>query len=99
MLATFIGIIPGSFVYVNLGQTLGRIDSLSGLVSTETVMALLLLGLFALVPVFARKWRSRAGRRGLIGAIDLADRYNSRLPTRSRIPVPHARHVAAPQGD
>ena len=33
VLATFIGIIPGTFVFVNLGETLGRIDSLQGLVS------------------------------------------------------------------
>ncbi len=56
--ATFIGIIPGTFVYVNLGQTLGRIDSLSGLVSTETIGALVLLGLFALTPVFVKKFRA-----------------------------------------
>jgi len=55
---TFIGIIPGTFVYVNLGQTLGRIDSLSGLVSTETIGAFVLLGLFALVPVFVKKLRA-----------------------------------------
>jgi uncharacterized membrane protein YdjX (TVP38/TMEM64 family) len=55
---TFIGIIPGTFVYVNLGQTLGRIDSLSGLVSAETIGAFVLLGLFALVPVFVKKFRS-----------------------------------------
>jgi uncharacterized membrane protein YdjX (TVP38/TMEM64 family) len=55
---TFIGIIPGTFVYVNLGQTLGRIDSLSGLVSTETIGAFVLLGLFALVPVFVKKFRA-----------------------------------------
>jgi uncharacterized membrane protein YdjX (TVP38/TMEM64 family) len=30
VLATFIGIIPGTFVFVNLGETLGRIDSLQG---------------------------------------------------------------------
>jgi uncharacterized membrane protein YdjX (TVP38/TMEM64 family) len=59
---TFIGIIPATFVYVNLGQTLGRIDSLSGLVSAETIGAFVLLGLLALVPVMVRKWRSaRAG--------------------------------------
>jgi uncharacterized membrane protein YdjX (TVP38/TMEM64 family) len=58
VLGTFIGIIPGTFVFVNLGQTLGRIDSLSGLVSTETIGAFVLLGLFALVPVFVRKWRA-----------------------------------------
>jgi uncharacterized membrane protein YdjX (TVP38/TMEM64 family) len=55
---TFIGIIPGTFVYVNLGQTLGHIDSLSGLVSTETIGAFMLLGLFALLPVFVKKFRA-----------------------------------------
>lgn len=55
---TFIGIIPATFVYVNLGETLGRIDSLSGLVSPETIGAFVLLGLLALVPVLVRKWRS-----------------------------------------
>ena len=53
-----IGIIPATFVYVNLGETLGRIDSLSGLVSIETVGAFLLLGVLALVPVLVRKWRT-----------------------------------------
>jgi len=57
VLGTFIGIIPATFVYVNLGETLGRIDSLSGLVSIETVAAFVLLGLLALVPVFVKKWR------------------------------------------
>ena len=36
VLATFVGIIPGTFVFVNLGETLGRIDSLQGLVSWQT---------------------------------------------------------------
>jgi uncharacterized membrane protein YdjX (TVP38/TMEM64 family) len=62
VVGTFIGIIPATFVYVNLGQTLGRIDSLSGLVSVETLGALALLGMLALVPVFARKWRSARAR-------------------------------------
>ena len=48
---------PGTFVFVNLGQTLGRIDSLSGLVSTETLVAFALLGVLALVPVAIRKFR------------------------------------------
>jgi len=60
VLATLIGIIPGAFVYANLGQTLSRIDSLSGLVSAETIGALALLGLLALVPVLVKKLR--AGR-------------------------------------
>jgi uncharacterized membrane protein YdjX (TVP38/TMEM64 family) len=54
-IATFVGIIPGTFVFVNLGQTLGRIDSLQGLVSAETLGAFALLGLFSLVPVAIRR--------------------------------------------
>ena len=61
-LATFIGIIPGTFVFVNLGQTLGRIDSLQGLVSLQTLGAFGLLGVFALVPIALRAWK---GRRAL----------------------------------
>jgi uncharacterized membrane protein YdjX (TVP38/TMEM64 family) len=60
VLATAIGIIPGTFVYVNLGQALGRIDSLSGLLSRETLLAFGLLGLFALAPVAWKKWKGRA---------------------------------------
>jgi uncharacterized membrane protein YdjX (TVP38/TMEM64 family) len=60
ILGTFLGIIPGSFVFVNLGETLGRIDSLSGLLSTPTIAAFVLLGALALVPVLVRK--VRAGR-------------------------------------
>jgi uncharacterized membrane protein YdjX (TVP38/TMEM64 family) len=63
VLATFLGIIPGSFVFVNLGQTLGRIDSLQGLVSKETLGAFALLGLFALVPVAIRWWSERKGAK------------------------------------
>jgi uncharacterized membrane protein YdjX (TVP38/TMEM64 family) len=59
VLATFLGIIPGSFVFVNLGQTLGRLESLQGLVSAETLGALALLGVFALVPVAIRAVQAR----------------------------------------
>ncbi|HVE50313.1 MAG TPA: TVP38/TMEM64 family protein [Casimicrobiaceae bacterium] len=59
VLATFIGIIPGTFIYVNLGQTLGRIDSLEGLVSRETLLAFALLGLAALLPVAWKKFKAR----------------------------------------
>jgi uncharacterized membrane protein YdjX (TVP38/TMEM64 family) len=59
VLATLIGIVPGTFVYVNLGGALGRIDSLQGLVSRETLLAFALLGVFALLPVGWKKWKSR----------------------------------------
>lgn len=58
VMGTLIGIIPGSFVFANLGQTLGRIDSLAGLLSMETIAAFVLLGLLALVPVLVRKVRA-----------------------------------------
>jgi uncharacterized membrane protein YdjX (TVP38/TMEM64 family) len=59
VLATLVGIIPGTFVYVNLGQALGRIDSLQGLVSRDTLLAFGLLGIFALLPVAWKKWKAR----------------------------------------
>ncbi len=58
VLATFIGILPGSFVFVNLGETLGRIDSLHGVVSWEVLGAFALLGVFALVPILLKKIKS-----------------------------------------
>jgi len=60
VLATFLGIIPGTFVFVNLGQTLAQIDSLSGLVSVQTLGAFALLGVFALVPVVWKKLESKS---------------------------------------
>jgi uncharacterized membrane protein YdjX (TVP38/TMEM64 family) len=63
VLATLIGIIPGTFVYVNLGQTLGRIDSLDGIVSRETLLAFALLGLFALVPVAWKRLKGAPAMR------------------------------------
>lgn len=59
VLATLLGIIPGTFVYVNLGQTLGRIDSLQGLVSAPTLLAFGLLGALALLPVAWKRLKSR----------------------------------------
>lgn len=58
VIATFVGIIPGTFVFVNLGETLGRIESLQGLVSFQTLGAFALLGTFALVPLLLKKLKS-----------------------------------------
>lgn len=62
VLATFVGIIPGAFVYANLGQALGRIDSLRGLVSPEILGALALLGMVALIPVLWKRFRADPDR-------------------------------------
>jgi uncharacterized membrane protein YdjX (TVP38/TMEM64 family) len=59
VLGTLLGIIPGTFVYVNLGAALGRLDSLAGAVSMNTLGALGLLSLLALVPVFVRRHRAQ----------------------------------------
>lgn len=57
IIATAIGITPGSFVFANLGQSLGRIDSSERLLSFQTLSALALLGVFALLPVFVKRFR------------------------------------------
>lgn len=55
VLTTLLGIIPGTFVYVNLGAAIGRLDSLAGALSPGTFGALALLGLLALVPAFVHR--------------------------------------------
>ncbi len=57
VIGTAIGILPGCFVFANLGQSLGRIESLDQLVSMETLLAFGLLGLFALLPILIKKLR------------------------------------------
>jgi uncharacterized membrane protein YdjX (TVP38/TMEM64 family) len=61
VVATALGIIPGSFVFANAGRQLGSINSLSEILSPRVLGALGLLGLFALVlPVLYRKTTAKA---------------------------------------
>lgn len=69
-LATFywvsqVGMLPGTVVFVNAGRELGRITSLSGILSPSLLASFALLGLF---PLAARRivgyLRDRAGRKG-----------------------------------
>jgi uncharacterized membrane protein YdjX (TVP38/TMEM64 family) len=62
-LATAIGIIPASFVYVNLGHTLGRVDSPSELVGGGMLVALSLIAILALVPLAWRRYSRNRDRR------------------------------------
>lgn len=64
--ATAIGMIPGAFVFTNLGQSLGRIDSPDQLLSFNTISALVLLGIFSLIPVFVKKVRSVRAEKGAV---------------------------------
>lgn len=58
VLTTAVGIVPGSFVFANLGESLGRIESPRELLSPEVLLALALLGVLALVPIAVKKLRS-----------------------------------------
>lgn len=51
IMATAIGIIPGSFVYTYAGRQLGTINSLKEIASPSVLAAFVLLGLLALVPI------------------------------------------------
>ena len=54
-IGTFLGILPGSFVFANLGQSLATIERLDQVLSSELLLAFGLLGLLMLVPVFMSK--------------------------------------------
>jgi uncharacterized membrane protein YdjX (TVP38/TMEM64 family) len=55
VVATAVGIIPGSAVYAFAGRQLGTINSLSELVSPRLLLAFSLLGLLMLIPVIYRR--------------------------------------------
>ena len=52
--STMIGIMPGSFIYANAGSNLAGINSVSDIASPEVFGALVLLGIFALIPALYR---------------------------------------------
>ena len=55
VVATALGIIPGTFVYAYAGRQLGTINSLKEIASPNVLLAFTLLGLLALVPVLYRR--------------------------------------------
>jgi uncharacterized membrane protein YdjX (TVP38/TMEM64 family) len=57
--ATLIGILPGTFVFANVGESLARIQSPRDLVGPQVLLALALLGSMSLVPIALRKLRTR----------------------------------------
>ena len=59
VVATALGIIPGSFVYAYAGQQLGTINSLKDIASPGVIGAFVLLGLLALVPSLYKKWSGK----------------------------------------
>jgi uncharacterized membrane protein YdjX (TVP38/TMEM64 family) len=59
VLATALGIIPGSFVYAYAGRQLGTINSLKEIASPHVILAFTLLGLLALVPILYRRFAGK----------------------------------------
>ena len=59
VLATALGIIPGSFVYAYAGRQLGTINSLKEIASPHVILAFTLLGLLALVPILYRRFADK----------------------------------------
>lgn len=64
ILATFIGIIPGTFVYVNIGASLTSVFAqnsdefkLSALISPQILIALTLLGVISFIPVIIKSFK------------------------------------------
>ena len=55
-LATFIGIIPGSFAFVNAGRGLGDIDTVGDILSPGVISSFVLLGVIALIPALWKKF-------------------------------------------
>ncbi|HEX7928887.1 MAG TPA: TVP38/TMEM64 family protein [bacterium] len=62
-LGTMVGILPGTFVYVNAGRALTDIREPMDVFSPVTLGAFALLGLFSLVPVVYKRWKQRQALR------------------------------------
>tara|TARA_B100000686_G_scaffold343348_1_gene424033 strand:- start:797 stop:1489 length:693 start_codon:yes stop_codon:yes gene_type:complete len=56
---TFFGIIPGTFVYVNVGQELSEVQQPGDIMTAELLAAFALLGFFALIPTLYKQWKGR----------------------------------------
>jgi uncharacterized membrane protein YdjX (TVP38/TMEM64 family) len=66
VVATAIGILPGSFVFVNLGESLLRIHSARDLLSTSVLLSFTLLGVLSVMPVVVKKVRHRRRNRSAL---------------------------------
>ena len=65
VLATFLGIIPGSFVYASLGNGLGSVveePDLAIVFKPRVIFPIVGLALLALIPVGYKRWRDKRAR-------------------------------------
>lgn len=59
MAATFVGILPNALIVTNLGQALASIESTLDLVTPQTLLALTMFGVLALLPVLFHHLRPK----------------------------------------
>jgi len=57
VVASWIGMLPGTFVFIYAGAQLSGIDSIGSVMSGRVLLAFLMLGILALLPVFYKKTR------------------------------------------
>jgi uncharacterized membrane protein YdjX (TVP38/TMEM64 family) len=62
---TMVGIVPASFVYIYAGCQLGLIDKPGDILSWQILLAFMLLGLLALIPVLFKKLMKKKIREGI----------------------------------
>jgi uncharacterized membrane protein YdjX (TVP38/TMEM64 family) len=56
---SWLGMLPGTFLYVNAGRELGRIDSPGEVLSLSVIVSLALLGIVPLLLRWGLRWRDR----------------------------------------
>ncbi|MFW5990348.1 MAG: TVP38/TMEM64 family protein, partial [Campylobacterales bacterium] len=66
IIPTFIGVIPGTFVYSNMGTSLSTLESLKGFFSLEIALSFLLLGVLAILPVVYRRVKTRLTKENYV---------------------------------
>jgi uncharacterized membrane protein YdjX (TVP38/TMEM64 family) len=70
-----IGMLPGTMVYVNAGKELGKLESLSGILSPSLLISFVILGLF---PITVKKVMGWYGKRKGEKLITSAEEPSSR---------------------
>ena len=56
-IGSFLGMLPVSFVIVNLGQSLSKVDTMAQLFTTDVIVSLVLIGVLALVTTIIMRLR------------------------------------------
>jgi uncharacterized membrane protein YdjX (TVP38/TMEM64 family) len=61
IIASFLGMLPGTFVFANAGSQLSNINSIGEILSGNVIVAFCLLGLFSLIPAVHKKLTKKKG--------------------------------------